>query len=77
MYDGAAQAETGGWFDADNIPPSDTWICMVDEMLISWVPASFVELVQGGIDVNPEECICWLEQVDWPIVHKLRERRLV
>jgi len=29
--------------------------------LVSWVPAVFVPLVTAGIEVNPEECILWLQ----------------
>jgi len=32
-----------------------------DGYIISYIPQSFIELVQLGIDVNAEECIYWLE----------------
>jgi hypothetical protein len=70
LSDGAAEQASGGFFDADNAPPWDTWLSFVDDgegsgldtrfYLIAWVPAAFVELAQAGIDVNPEQCIEWL-----------------
>jgi hypothetical protein len=51
------------------MPP---WVAMIEDekprthgpYLVSWVPNQFVELVQRGIDVNPERCIDWLDQCD-------------
>lgn len=71
LSDGAAEAESGGFFDVCNAPPWDTWVAMVTdaaapeyqrEQLISWVPDAFIAHVQRGIDVNPEECIVWLDE---------------
>lgn len=69
LSDGAADAETNGYFDEDNIPPWDTWVAYFEESrsdvsfgayILCWVPRALVELVDGGIEVNPEECIQWL-----------------
>ena len=32
--------------------------------LVSWVPREFLSAVQKGIDVNPEQCILWIEDAD-------------
>ncbi len=72
LADGAAEAESRGYFDVNNAPPWDTWIAMVmdaggDEKypyLVSWVPREFLSAVQKGIDVNPEQCIRWIEDAD-------------
>jgi len=69
---GAAEQETHGFFDVDNVPPWDTWVAYFEDggsswssnYLISWVPPQFVELVSQGIYVNPEECIVWLTDTD-------------
>lgn len=29
LFDGAAESETYGFFDIDNVPPWDTWVCCV------------------------------------------------
>jgi hypothetical protein len=88
LCDGAAEAETGGLFDADNIPPWDTWISYVgedesppwresDSYLISWVPPSLVELADNGICINPEQCILWAEELDAPFMDQLRAAGLL
>jgi hypothetical protein len=72
LCDGAAEAESQGFFDVYNTPPWDTWVAFVSEphgtnvnyseYLIAWVPPVFVERATAGILVNPEECIRWLDE---------------
>jgi hypothetical protein len=72
LSDGAAEAETGGYFDVFNTPPWDTWVAFVHEpgdadssfanYLIAWVPPSFVGPASMGIRINPEGCIAWLDE---------------
>lgn len=77
LEDGAAAARTNGYFAPNNLPPWDTWIDYFEEpyvkeesnvgirkYLIAWVPNIFVDVVQGGIEVNPEMCIQWLENAN-------------
>lgn len=59
LCDGAAQYSSKGFFDVDNIPPWDTWICFIEPYLISWVPPRLLDLAGIGVDVNPEQCILW------------------
>ena len=59
LFDGAAEYSSRGFFDVDNIPPWDTWICFFDEYVVSWVPPQLLELANAGIEVNPEQCILW------------------
>jgi len=59
LADGAAQQSSNGFFDADNIPPWDTWVSFYEGVLLCWVPAPLIEAAQMGIDANPEECIRW------------------
>jgi hypothetical protein len=86
LSDGAATVETDGFFDYDNVPPWDTWVGLFrDESadpseidyLVSWVPAGFVESVDRGINVNPEECIVWLEDSKVPLAKTLRSHGLL
>jgi hypothetical protein len=58
---GAAEFETMGFFDANNVPPWDTWVYYSSDYLVSWIPEKLVSLVQDGIDVNPEGCIWWAD----------------
>jgi hypothetical protein len=32
--------------------------------LVAWVPPDFIRLASGGIAVNPEQCIQWLDTID-------------
>jgi hypothetical protein len=74
VWDGAAQAESRGFVDINDLAPWDTWICYVRPpaedngrtgqapCVMSWVPSAFVSLVEDGIRVNPVGCIRWLEK---------------
>jgi hypothetical protein len=81
LADGAAEAESNGFFDVDNVPPWDTWVGLYPsergEYLVSWVPSQLAELVGRGIRVNPEECIRWLDESAVPLVMELRTRNLL
>jgi hypothetical protein len=61
LADGAAQLESKGFFDGDNVPPWNTWVAFSHGILLSWIPPQFVGLAQNGIDVNPECCIRWMD----------------
>jgi hypothetical protein len=80
LADGAAEAESDGFFDVHNAPPWDTWVGIFEDSkrqernpyLLSWVPPAFVDRAQRGIDVNPEECILWLNDCDVVVRQLLR-----
>lgn len=59
LSDGAARYSSKGFFDDDNVPPWDSWVAFFDQYLISWVPSQLVELVNAGVEVNPEQCTLW------------------
>jgi hypothetical protein len=61
VSDGASEHTTRGFFDVDDVPPWDTWVAYSGSALLSWVPAQLVDLVEKGIDVNPVQCIQWLD----------------
>lgn len=70
LSDGAAEVESEGFFDVWNCPPWDTWVGFFQDggrmdsyvrYLVAWVPPALVELAGRGIQVNPEECILWLD----------------
>lgn len=73
LCDGAAQAESRGYFDEHNAPPWGTWVGMFEDhdrepsfskYVATWVPEPFVELASLGINVCPEACIQWLSESD-------------
>lgn len=40
--------------------------------LVAWVPPDFIQLASGGVGVNPEACILWLDTLDDEFVRSLR-----
>jgi hypothetical protein len=43
--------------------------------VLSWIPEELIEVGNSGIEVNPEECIAWLDQINVgirPIVEMLQ-----
>jgi hypothetical protein len=90
LADGAAAGESGGFFNTDNEPPWDTWICFLDDAprwyehevsyqyyLISWIPPEFIDIANASIEVNPEMCIQWASEVQSPFVGELRRAGLL
>ena len=72
IFDGFASLESNGFFDKSNAPPWDTWVCLVDEFIISFVPDSRLLDVNCGIATNVEKSITWLDEVNHPFVSELR-----
>jgi hypothetical protein len=58
---GAAQVQSLGFFDVDNVPPWDTWVAMEGRYLLPWVPPQMLKFTSAGAEVNPEECIKWAD----------------
>lgn len=82
LADGAAEAESHGFLDVNNTPPWDTWVAFVhypetseDSYLLAWTPPEFVQLVDAGIEVIPEECVKWLEHSDVELRRHIIGRR--
>ena len=70
LSDGAAEQASQEFFDVYNAPPWGTWVGYFEETgsdesygsyVVAWVPEQLVPLVSAGIEVNPEECIAWLD----------------
>lgn len=64
--DGTAEAVSGGFFNACDISPWDTWVDFVAKnpaqpsaLLISWVPPALKAAVDAGMAVNETNCL-WL-----------------
>lgn len=85
LSDGAAAAESGDFFDDDNVPPWDTWVGWIEEgeprpgrwssfdrYILVWVPGELVEVVGRGVYVNPEECLVWADELMAPLGGTLR-----
>jgi hypothetical protein len=79
VSDGAAAGESNGFFDDDNTPAWDCWLLFVENRprsterwspfdcyLLSWIPASLLELVERSVHVNPERCLRWADELGIP-----------
>lgn len=69
LRDGAAEAESQGFFDGHNAPPWGTWVAYFEDhsqdvsfasFLLAWVPQRLISLADAGIEANPEQCILWV-----------------
>ena len=65
LVDGASSVSTHGLLDDFNCPPIDTWFYLTKQgnsrVLLAWIPNQFVNYVDDGISVNPENCIDWFK----------------
>jgi hypothetical protein len=82
LNDGAARVATDGFFDTDNVPPWDTWVAYFYESsglnyLVSWIPPELIDLVDDGLNANPELCILWLDDFDCEVRTLAREAGLL
>jgi hypothetical protein len=73
LASGESESETNGFFDVMDRPPWDSWLGLFQipnvyhpseptAVLVSWVPSSFIPMVDRAIVVNPYECIYWADQ---------------
>jgi hypothetical protein len=78
LADGAACAASRGFFDVENAPPWDGWLCFADDrFVVSWVAPALIDRAGAGIEVNPEACIAWAEDVDTPFTRLLENEELL
>jgi hypothetical protein len=87
LADGAAEVASKGFFDVHNLPAWDTWVGLFQNTgpldasyviyLVAYVPSALVEVVNYGIEVNPEECIMWLADSNNTLRNELRERGIL
>jgi hypothetical protein len=67
FFDRVAAAETGGFFDSEDLPPWDTWISYCFDrsrsrwVLVSWVPASCISIVELATRVHMANAYQWVE----------------
>jgi hypothetical protein len=79
---GVAEVESQGFFDTNWVwMVRNVWSFayadgakgeMEVNYLVAWVLPDFIALASGGVDVNPEGCILWLDTLDDAFVRSLR-----
>ncbi len=82
LCDGAAELASAGFFDTDNIPACDTWICFLPDerrwdFLISWIPPQLLSSAQEGVEINPEVCIAWASEFDSRFTQQMQRAGLM
>lgn len=90
--DGGVSSSSRGFYDEDDLPPWDTWICYLimnsddvalpgwqyqKEYLVSWVPEVWVDLAKIGVEEHFLDCMSWASQVEIPFTRQLREAGLI
>lgn len=78
---GASELASDGYFNEFDLPPWDTWVAWVTDFkpahehngfILAFVPPSFNECVQLGIDANPVNCVFWLDAPDAYTMNRLK-----
>ena len=59
MFDSLGEGETGGFIDGCDTPPPELWIHFDGEILYSYIPAEFIEMVNSAIMVSMSESLEW------------------
>ena len=80
--DGASEVYSKGFFDSQDAPAWDCWVgSFLDDKrgqyIVSWVPATLIEIAAEGLAVNMVDCIGWLEDVKSPLSLQLKEFGLI
>lgn len=81
--DGKAMLASGGFFDGENFPPSDTWMAYVIDSydrtkltgyLLSWVPSPVVSLVEHAMKADTSGSLRWAASMETPFLAQVRQR---
>jgi hypothetical protein len=63
-----AAADDSEWFfDGYDNPPWDTWIAVVANALITWVPPEFLALAAKGMSAECIGMLCWVDAPTRPL----------
>lgn len=61
MYDEVAEELSSGFFDSDDVPPPEFWVCFDNELLISFIPIKFLDVADQGVDNCISGSLFWME----------------
>lgn len=62
MYDELAEEESLGFFDSDDVPPPEFWVCIDNDLLISFIPSKFLDVANLGVDCCISGSLFWMEK---------------
>jgi len=60
MYDEVAEELSSGFFDSDDVPPPEFWVCFDNELLISFIPSKFLVVANLGVDSCISGSLNWM-----------------
>ncbi|KKW81604.1 hypothetical protein ACN19N_07210 [Acinetobacter sp. LF10] len=63
MFDSLGEGETSGFIDGCDTPPPELWIYFDGEILYSYIPAEFIEMVNSAIMVSMSGSLEWYTDV--------------
>lgn len=71
---GGSWSRSERFFDEDDGPPYDTWVCWLPTdrqpgLLISWIPEVFYSLAEQGIRYSVLKCTDWIDSPRNPYYH--------
>ena len=63
---GFSPSESNNYIDVDDMPGWDTWFhfyrhSQYGDCILCWVPPIFISLAQSAIELNPVDCICFVD----------------
>lgn len=64
MYDCLAYEETNGFYDECDCPPPEFWIAYIDGKILSYIPESFIETADLGVEISMSDSLRWLSTIN-------------
>jgi hypothetical protein len=59
MYDCLAEKFTDGFFDSDDVPPPEFWLCRWNSKLVSFIPSELFDRANVGVEHSTSGCLEW------------------
>jgi|GEM_PF-1505328 len=57
---------TGGFFDYNDVPPWDTWIMLIEGILVCWIPGEFQAIVHEAMQYEAIGILAWADDLPDP-----------
>jgi len=59
---GILEHDTDGFFDSEDYPPIGLWLAKIGNCLLSYIPASFVKMVDQALVNLPDDSVHWTDE---------------
>jgi hypothetical protein len=57
---------TGGFFDYNDVPPWDTWVILIEGILVCWIPGEFRAMVHEAMQYEAMGILAWTDDLPEP-----------